>query len=183
MFFDEDSIAADPVLNGEILDQEQEEQQNDDNGRAEDKAVDKDKEHDDSNSNNNDSNRKNSIDADKVKSTDKATERISSDDQPDEVQKIIEKEEEASQRRVKRRKLKGELSYDIEEMMYGFGDSWPPDEKSVELVDSIVTSYIEDIAMQASKVAEFRGSAIDKNCFLFAVRKNRQKFDRYVDVL
>ena len=51
---------------------------------------------------------------------------------------------------------------DIEEMMYGFGDVWPPQEKSIELVESIVTNYLEDISLKAAQISELRGK---KSCF------------------
>ena len=66
---------------------------------------------------------------------------------------------------------------DIEEMMYGFGDDWPPDTGAVNLVESLVTDYIEGLAERAVEVAELRGK-LDKECFMFLVRKDRKKFNR-----
>jgi transcription initiation factor TFIID subunit 13 len=66
---------------------------------------------------------------------------------------------------------------DIEEMMFGFGDQWPPDENCVRLAESIVTNYIEDLTMRAAQIATMRGK-MDKECFMFVVRKDRRKFSR-----
>jgi transcription initiation factor TFIID subunit 13 len=66
---------------------------------------------------------------------------------------------------------------DIEEMMFGFGDEWPPDANAVRLLESFVVSYIEDLADRALDIAELRGK-LDKECFMFLVRKDRKKFSR-----
>ena len=66
---------------------------------------------------------------------------------------------------------------DIEEMMFGFGDEWPPDSNAVCLLESFVVSYIEDLAVRALEIAELRGK-LDKECFMFLVRKDRKKFSR-----
>lgn len=66
---------------------------------------------------------------------------------------------------------------DIEEMMYGFGDSWPPHPDSVKLMEEFINEYIEDITFRAMKVSELTGS-LDKDCFLYVVRKDRKKFNR-----
>lgn len=78
---------------------------------------------------------------------------------------------------------------EIEEMMYGFGDThaFPPDEASVSLIKSLVTNYIEDMAMRALEVSEVRNkestAKLDKDCFLFIVRKDRAKFQRIFRLL
>ena len=66
---------------------------------------------------------------------------------------------------------------DIEDMMYGFGDSWPPHPESVKLMGELISEYIEDITYRAMKVSELTGS-LDKECFLYVVRKDRKKFNR-----
>ena len=38
---------------------------------------------------------------------------------------------------------------DIEEMMFGFGDEWPPDGNAIRLLESFVVNYIEDLAVRA----------------------------------
>jgi transcription initiation factor TFIID subunit 13 len=84
----------------------------------------------------------------------------------------------AKVQRPKNLKRQEEKFYsDIEEMMFGFGDEWPPDTDAVHLVESLVVSYIEDIAVRALEVADLRGK-LDKECFLFLVRKDRKKFSR-----
>ena len=66
---------------------------------------------------------------------------------------------------------------DIEEMMYGFGDSWPVEPESAKLIETLVVQYVEDIVVQASEVAQVRGQ-LDKECFMFLVRKESHKFKR-----
>ena len=62
-------------------------------------------------------------------------------------------------------------------MMFGFGDEWPPDGAAVTLVEGLLTSYIEELAERAVEVGELRGK-LDKECFMFLVRKDRKKFSR-----
>ncbi len=71
---------------------------------------------------------------------------------------------------------------DLEEMMFGFGDQWPPEENCVMLVESIVTNYIEDLTARALQISEMRGK-LDKECFMFVVRKDRRKFSRINNLL
>lgn len=66
---------------------------------------------------------------------------------------------------------------DIEDMMFGFGDEWPPDSNAVCLLESLVVSYVEDLAGRALEIADLRGK-LDKECFMFLVRKDRKKFSR-----
>jgi transcription initiation factor TFIID subunit 13 len=68
-------------------------------------------------------------------------------------------------------------------MMYGFGDEWPPNKKSVDLVESIITNYLEDLSMKATQVSELRGGKIDQQSFMFVVRKDRAKFNRVYTLL
>lgn len=87
---------------------------------------------------------------------------------------------------TKRSRPNGQSSMynDIEEMMFGFGDQWPPDEESVKLVESIVTNYIEDLTIRASQIATVRPNGkLDKECFMFVVRKDRRKFSRIHNLL
>jgi transcription initiation factor TFIID subunit 13 len=71
----------------------------------------------------------------------------------------------------------GKLYNDIEEMMFGFGDEWPPDSNSVKLVEEITIKYIEDLALRALHYANSRGK-LDKDCFMYLIRKDRRKFTR-----
>ena len=38
------------------------------------------------------------------------------------------------------------MNEDIEEMMYGFGDEWPPNAETTALMEDLVKDYIEDLA-------------------------------------
>ncbi len=78
---------------------------------------------------------------------------------------------------AKKARVNNGMYNDIEEMMFGFGDQWPPNENCVRLVESIVTNYIEDLTMRAAQIATMRGK-MDKECFMFVVRKDRRKFSR-----
>jgi transcription initiation factor TFIID subunit 13 len=81
-----------------------------------------------------------------------------------------------------KRKRKTAMQNDIEEMMYGFGDQWPPKEESVDLIENVVTKYIEDLAYRAKEVSDLRGK-LDKECFMYVVRKDRSKFSRVCHLL
>jgi len=70
-----------------------------------------------------------------------------------------------------------DLTADIKEMMYGFGDCWPPDPEVVSFIDVLVKNYIEDLGQRANQIGDMRGR-LDKDCFLFLVRKDRRKFQR-----
>lgn len=70
----------------------------------------------------------------------------------------------------------------IEEMMYGFGDKWPPNTDSVELVERIVANYVRNLCHRAKDIADVTGT-LDKECFLYAVRKDRRKFTRIYTLL
>jgi hypothetical protein len=45
------------------------------------------------------------------------------------------------------------------------------------MVEKLVEQYIESLAHRAEAVAELRGK-LDKECFMFVVRKDRLKFNR-----
>lgn len=68
-------------------------------------------------------------------------------------------------------------------MLFGFGDCYPADPKVVALMDSVVQGYVRDLALRALRVADCRAGLaghlkLDKDCFLFAVRKEGAKFTR-----
>jgi len=68
---------------------------------------------------------------------------------------------------------------DIEDMLFGFGDAWPADGAVVQAIDDMVTGYIRDLTLRALKVAECRPEGkLDKECFMFLVRKESHKFKR-----
>lgn len=78
-----------------------------------------------------------------------------------------------------RKKARGPLTDDIADMMFGFGDSWPPNVQSINLVNSLVTEYVTDLSARAMQVASLRPDGkLDRECFLYLVRKDRQKFQR-----
>lgn len=83
---------------------------------------------------------------------------------------------------AQKRQRKSDMNSDIEEMMYGFGDSWPPNAECVGLIESLVTRYIEDLAVRAKEISDLRGK-MDKECFLYVVRKDRSKFSRVCQLL
>jgi len=75
------------------------------------------------------------------------------------------------------------MKEDLEEMMYGFGsEEWPPDPDAVSLMEVMVTNFIEDLTSRAQNVADLTGAAgsgkIDKECFMYLVRKDSKKFNR-----
>jgi transcription initiation factor TFIID subunit 13 len=75
---------------------------------------------------------------------------------------------------------------DLEEMMFGFGDGWPPNKDSVALVEILVKQYIEDICLEAKELARLKGGAgakLDVESFLFLVRKEPRKYNRLVQLL
>jgi hypothetical protein len=77
------------------------------------------------------------------------------------------------------KKARGPLSNDIADMLFGFGDSWPPNTQTVNLVEALVTEYIQDLGARALQVADLRPDGkLDKECFLYIVRKDRSKFQR-----
>lgn len=52
---------------------------------------------------------------------------------------------------------------DVEELMYGFGDTkFPPNRQSVELVEALAMDYIQTVCAKAKQVAQVSGGAVDK---------------------
>lgn len=66
--------------------------------------------------------------------------------------------------------------------MFGFGDAWPPDKESVALVEAIAIEYIQSLTLKAQEVATMTGK-LDKECFLYLVRKETSKFTRVNQLL
>jgi len=84
----------------------------------------------------------------------------------------------------KKKKAGPKFRSEIEEMIYGFGsDVWPPDAETVAIVDSLAQQYMQDITKSAMEVADLRGSRLDKDCFLYVVRKEEFKFNRIQQLL
>jgi predicted nucleotidyltransferase len=77
---------------------------------------------------------------------------------------------------------RSDLTSSVEEMMFGFGDAWPPDLEAVKLVENLVEKYIENLAIRAQNVAAISGK-LDKECFLYLVRQDTAKFTRVQKLL
>lgn len=75
-----------------------------------------------------------------------------------------------------------ELTNSVEEMMFGFGDAWPPDPEAVKLVENLVEKYVENLAIRAQNIAAISGK-LDKECFLYLVRQDTAKFTRVQQLL
>lgn len=56
----------------------------------------------------------------------------------------------------------------VEEIMFGFGDAWPPQADAVDLMEKMAVHYIRDLCGRALQVANVTGK-LDKECFLFQV--------------
>lgn len=95
---------------------------------------------------------------------------------------LLSKFEKPTPTPTAKRQRKTAMHSDIEEMMYGFGDNWPPNQQSVSLIECMVTKYIEDLAVRAKDVSDLRGK-MDKECFMYVVRKDRSKFTRVCQLL
>ena len=67
---------------------------------------------------------------------------------------------------------------DVEDMMFGFGDKWPPCADSVMMIEILVKDYIRDLARRAMHIASTTGQGLDKECFLYLVRTDQRKFLR-----
>ena len=91
---------------------------------------------------------------------------------------------EDKKKAIRKRKA-GTMVGDIQEMMYGFGDThFPSNEDSVALIQSLITNFIEDLTWRASEVADIRSKdGLDKESFLFLVRKDKVKFNRVFKLL
>ena len=70
----------------------------------------------------------------------------------------------------------------IEDIAYGCGNTWPVDEEAVALIDTLVVDYIKNITWQALDVAEIR-KKFDTECFLFLIRKEKEKYNRVMTLL
>ena len=75
-----------------------------------------------------------------------------------------------------------EFQKDIQDMLFGFGDSWPSNKDSLSLLEILVKQFIEDLSHQALAVAEIRGK-LDVECFLFVIRKDPRKLYRIQTLL
>lgn len=71
---------------------------------------------------------------------------------------------------------------DIEDILYGCGDSWPADKGVISLLDTLVIDYIKNITLQALDIAEIK-KKLDTECFLFLIRKEKEKYNRVLTLL
>lgn len=69
---------------------------------------------------------------------------------------------------------------DLPGMMYGFGDAEQPHQESVEVIDDLVTRYVQSLCQQARTIAAIRDSTIDANCFVLAVKSEPRKSRRVI---
>ena len=58
----------------------------------------------------------------------------------------------------------------------------PPDPDTVDLMETMVRSYLQDLALRAKAVSEIT-KKFDKECFVYLVRKDTRKFRRVSDLL
>ena len=58
----------------------------------------------------------------------------------------------------------------------------PPDPDTVDLMETMVRSYLQDLALRAKAVSEVTRK-FDKECFVYLVRKDTRKFRRVSDLL
>lgn len=80
----------------------------------------------------------------------------------------------------------------VEEMMYGFGDNIPSIPQTVNVMDNIVKDYLQTVVLiKKSKqinrvfdVVETKGdnAKLDIESFFYAIRKDKDKFDRAADL-
>ena len=59
-----------------------------------------------------------------------------------------------------------DLSKDLQQMMYGFGDAQEVDAESVEMVERLVRQYIDEAGREASAIASIRRCPLDSGCLL-----------------
>lgn len=86
-------------------------------------------------------------------------------------------------RPTKRQRTKYNLTEDIQEMMYGFGDEWPSDPQSVEVVEKLVVNYVKNLCHKALEVSDFAGIKLEKESFMYVVKRDRKKFHRTYTLL
>jgi transcription initiation factor TFIID subunit 13 len=68
--------------------------------------------------------------------------------------------------------------------MYGFGDSEIPDNETVELLESYLIEYIQNIAMLAYKRSKRRGfNEIKLKDLLYIIKNDKKKFYRVPSLL
>ena len=72
---------------------------------------------------------------------------------------------------------------DLKDMLYGFGDTYPSNPETLQLIDILTQQYIEEITNKALELSELRKKNLDKDCFLYIIRKESYKFNRISKLL
>ncbi|KAI9500718.1 hypothetical protein GGI25_003916 [Coemansia spiralis] len=67
-------------------------------------------------------------------------------------------------------------------LMYGFGDVMTPSSESVDVLEDILIDYINNICLQAAKVAGRRGRVAVED-FKFILRKDPKKLARVEELI
>eukprot|EP01100_Stratorugosa_tubuloviscum_P016005 TRINITY_DN986_c2_g2_i1.p1 TRINITY_DN986_c2_g2~~TRINITY_DN986_c2_g2_i1.p1 ORF type:complete len:229 (-),score=78.65 TRINITY_DN986_c2_g2_i1:34-672(-) len=79
----------------------------------------------------------------------------------------------------RRRKL---FAKDIQMMMYGFGDEQNSCPQSIDLIISLVIEFIINLTHEATRVSKKKGKVRVED-FLFAIRHDKKKFSRALELL
>mmetsp|Transcript_22774 Transcript_22774/g.54520 ORF Transcript_22774/g.54520 Transcript_22774/m.54520 type:complete len:144 (+) Transcript_22774:164-595(+) len=79
-------------------------------------------------------------------------------------------------------KKRGWFTKDLRVMMYGFGDSEHPLQRTVDLVEDILIEYITEFVHTAMDHASKTGK-VQKEDLLFQIRKDPRKFNRAMELL
>mmetsp|Transcript_3020 Transcript_3020/g.5551 ORF Transcript_3020/g.5551 Transcript_3020/m.5551 type:complete len:150 (+) Transcript_3020:38-487(+) len=75
------------------------------------------------------------------------------------------------------------LQNSLSKMMYGGGDSEHPLPQSVQLMEYIITDFVESFCIQAQNLAEQNERAVRVEDFLFLIRKDVHKYKRVSELL
>ncbi|KAJ2782483.1 hypothetical protein H4R18_002235 [Coemansia javaensis] len=86
---------------------------------------------------------------------------------------------EVGKKQFPRRKL---FSRELPTLMYGFGDTSPPNPASVDVLEDILIDYINSICVQAAKAAG-RRSKVGIEDFRFVLRKDPKKLARVEELI
>ncbi|GAB5034651.1 transcription initiation factor tfiid subunit 13 [Nannochloropsis oceanica] len=80
------------------------------------------------------------------------------------------------------KKEKG-LQNDLVKMVYGYGDEKQPMQESIDLLDSLVKEYLEEMCLQAYEVALLSQRDVQTSDFIFLIRKDVRRYKRMKDLL
>ena len=67
---------------------------------------------------------------------------------------------------------------DLPWMMYGFGDDKAPLKETVDLLDEVVSQYVEDLARQALAITTRKTGGFKLEDLLYVMRRDRKKHTR-----